>query len=376
MIKRILITIFGLLVVVGAIAGVKVLQIRELLAVGAQYAPPPETVTTAVTHGESWESLLTAVGSLEAVQGVTLAAELAGKVEEIRFESGTGVRQGDVLLRQDVSSEQAQLPGAEAAVELARLNLNRMRSLRTEKIVSQAELDSAESAYRQALSAADNLRATMAKKTIRAPFAGRLGIRLVNLGQMLSEGQAIVSLQNLDPIFVNFLLPQQQLSLIRTGFAVRLASDALPGRELPGKITAINPEVDANTRNIRIQATIANPEGLLRPGMFANVAVALPERQQVLVIPATAVLYAPYSDSVFVVEEKPDEKTGKSGLTIRQQFVRLGEKRGDFVAVTSGLKGGETLVSTGAFKLRNGQAVVVDNTLAPRFQLAPQPENN
>ena len=376
MIKRILITIVGLLIIVGVIAGIKVLQIRKMIDAGAQFAPPPETVTTAVVRSESWESLLTAVGSLEAAQGVMVAAELPGKVKEIRFEAGTKVRQGELLLRQDLSTEQAQLPGAEATVELARLNLNRMRELLAQKIISLAELDSAEANHQQALAAANNIRATLAKKTIRAPFTGRLGIRQINLGQILQEGDAIVSLQALDPIYVNFLLPQQQLGQVRVGLPIRLTTDALPGQELRGTITAINPEVDAATRNIRIQATVANPEEKLRPGMYASVAVELPEQLQGLVIPATAVLYAPYSDSVFVVEEKTDKKTGKNSLAIRQQFIRLGAKQGDFVAVTTGLKEGETLVSTGVFKLRNGQAVVIDNTLAPEFQLAPKPENN
>ncbi|WP_432823907.1 efflux RND transporter periplasmic adaptor subunit [Trichloromonas sp.] len=376
MVKRILLTIVGLLIIIGVIAGIKVLQIRKMIDAGAQFAPPPETVTTAVVRSETWESLLTAVGSLEAVQGVTLAAELPGKVTEIRFEAGSKVRKGDVLLRQDVSSEQAQLPGAEATVELARLNLNRMRELLAQKIISPAELDSAVANHQQALAAADNIRASMAKKTIRAPFSGRLGIRQVNLGQILREGDAIVSLQALDPIFVNFLLPQQQLGQLRVGMLVRLTTDALPGQELRGAITAISPEIDAATRNIRIQATVANADEQLRPGMFASVAVELPGQLQGLVIPATAVLYAPYSDSVFVVEEQADEKSGQKGLLLRQQFVRLGAKRGDFVAVTSGLGEGDTLVSTGVFKLRNGQSVVVDNTLAPEFQLAPKPENN
>jgi len=376
MIKRILIAILGLLIIVGAIAGIKVLQIRKMIEVGKSFTPPPVTITTTVVRHESWTRLLTAVGSVDSVQGVMVAAELAGKVVDIRFEAGKKVTKDEVLVRQDVTSEQAQLPGAEAAVELARLNLNRMRDLLAQKIVAQSEFDSAEAAYRQALAAADNIRASIAKKNIRAPFAGRLGIRQVNLGQMLAEGDTIVSLQSLNPIFVNFLLPQQQLDQIRVSLPIRLTTDALPGEEMTGTITAISPELDAATRNIRIQATVNNPQEKLRPGMYAKVAVVLPEPLEGLVIPATAVLYAPYSDSVFVVEEKTDEKSGKSHLVLRQQFIRLGEKRGDFVAVTKGLKEGETLASTGVFKLRNGQTAVVDNTLAPDFQLAPTPENN
>ena len=373
--KRIFLTILALLVLVGLIAGIKVLQIRRMIAQGAQSAPPPERVTTAEVKAQTWESLLTAVGSLEAVQGVTVAAELPGKVVQIAFEPGRQVRQGELLLQQDTSTEKAELPGAEAAVALAKSNLKRADQLLADKFISRSEHDASVAAYRQALAQADSIRAAIGKKTIRAPFAGHLGIRLVNLGQILKEGDGIVSLQSLNPIFVNFLLPQQQLSLIKPGLPVRVSTDALPGEALQGKITALNPEVDPATRNIRIQATLANPREHLRPGMFANVAVILPEREKVLAIPATAVLYAPYSDSVFVVEEKKDEKSGKTGKILRQQFVRLGEKHGDFIAVVSGLKAGETVVSTGAFKLRNGQAVVVDNTLAPEFKLQPQPEN-
>jgi membrane fusion protein (multidrug efflux system) len=374
MTKRVILTIVGLIVLIGVIAGIKVLQISKMIEQGTQYVPPPETVTSAEVQSESWETLLTAVGSLEAVQGVTVAAELAGKVTRIAFEPGASVKKGDLLLQQDISSEQARLPGAEAAVALTKRNLERADSLLAEKVISQAEYDSALTNYRQAVAEAGDLRATIAKKTLRAPFAGRLGIRLINLGQMLEQGQAVVSLQSLDPIFVNFLLPQQHLAQLNPGLAVRLTTDALPGRVMQGRITTINPEVDAATRNIRVQATLANPAGELRPGMFASVAVVLPAEEKVLVIPATAVLYAPYSDSVFVIEERRDEASGETGLVLRQQFVRLGDKRGDFASVQSGLKEGERVVTTGVFKLRNGQPVVVDNTLSPEFKLEPEPE--
>jgi membrane fusion protein (multidrug efflux system) len=373
--KRIILTISGLLVLVAIIAGVKFLQIRKMMEQGANFVPPPETVTTAVVAMQTWEALLTAVGSLTAVQGVTVAAEQPGKVVRIAFEPGAAVPAGALLVELDTSTERAQLPGAEAQVALAKNNLERSERLLAERIISPAEHDAAVANYRQARAEAGSIRAEMGKKAVRAPFAGRLGIRLVNLGQMLKEGDPIVSLQSLDPIFVDFLLPQQQLGQLRLGLPVRVTTDALPGEIVEGRITAINPEVDAATRNIRVQATAANPQERLRPGMFVNVAVVLPAPTPVFAIPATAVLYAPYSDSVFVVEAKKDEKTGESGKVIRQQVVRLGEKRGDFIAVTEGLKEGETVVSTGVFKLRNGQAVVVDNKLAPEFKLAPVPEN-
>ena len=370
--KRIMFTVIGLLVLVGILAGIKALQIGAMVDQGKRFVPPPETVSTVLVTAESWESALTAVGTLTAVQGVTLAAELAGKVAAIAFEPGSRVQKGALLLRQDTSAEEAQLPGAVAQLNLTRANLKRADQLLEGGIISRADFDTAVANADQARAQVDNIRASIAKKTIRAPFSGRLGIRLVNLGQMLREGDPIVSLQALDPIFVDFSLPQQNLSQVRPGLPVRVTGDALPDETLQGRITAINPQVDADTRNVRVQATISNRNERLRPGMFVNVAVGLPVPQRVLVIPATAVLYAPYSDSVFVVEEGKDKK----GKVLRQQFVRLGTKRGDFVAVTGGVKAGEAVVSSGVFKLRNGQAVVVDNRLNPEFQKAPRPENN
>jgi len=376
MTKRMIIIIIGLILVVGGLGGIKGLQINRMIAQARQFAPPPETVTTAVARTESWESLLTAVGSLEAVRGVMVTAELTGKVVDIEFEPGTMVSAGDLLAKQDTSTEEAQLRAAEATAALAKSNYDRMKELLGRKIISQSEYDNTEAQYKQAMAQCDNIRTVIAKKNVRAPFAGRLGIRLINLGQVLNEGQAIVSLQALDPIFVNFLLPQQELAKLQPGLTVRVTTDALPGQTIEGKITALNPQVDASTRNIRIQATVANGQERLRPGMYVNVAVVLPARDKVLAIPATAVLYAPYSDSVFVVEEKKSERGGQPITAVRQQFAQLGEKRGDFVSVVSGLKEGETVVSSGVFKLRNGQDVVVDDRLSPVFNLTPKPENN
>ncbi len=373
MTRRVLVAIVGLIVLIGILGGVKGLQFARMNEQNKNFTPPPEPVTTAAVKADSWETTLTSVGSVDAVQGVTVAAELPGKVVRIAFEPGTRVQTGDVLVQQDTSSEEAQLPGAESAVVLAKINLDRARKLLAQKMISQSDQDAAVATYRQAVAARANLRATIAKKTVRAPFSGRLGIRLVNLGQMLREGDSIVSLQSLDPVFVNFLLPQQQLTQVQPGFTVRVKADGLPGDAMAGTVTVINPEVDAATRNVRLQATLPNPQERLRPGMFVNVALVLPARKTVLAVPATAVLYAPYSDSVFVVEEKPGEEEAQ---VLRQQFVRLDETRGDFVSIVAGLKEGETVVSTGVFKLRNGQAVIVNNALAPEFKLAPKPENN
>jgi membrane fusion protein (multidrug efflux system) len=371
--KPVILTMVGLIIIVGLLVGIKGLQISTMIAQGKQMVPPPEVVTAAQVRTQSWESLLTAVGSLDAVQGVTVTAEVTGKVVRIAFEPGSKVAAGDLLVQQDISVETAQLRAAEATATLARINFERNKKLLPENVVSQSDFDNTQAQLTQALAQVDNIRAMIAKKTIRAPFSGRLGIRQINLGQVINDGQAIVTLQALDPIYANFLVPQQQLSQISKGLEVRVTSDALPDQVVTGRITAINPEVDAATRNIRIQATIANPDERLRPGMYATIAVVLPQKKDVLAIPATSVLYAPYSDSVFIIQENQG-KDGKSTTTsIRQQFVRLGEKRGDFIAVTSGLKGDETVVSTGVFKLRNGQTVAVDNKLAPEFQLAPRP---
>ena len=376
MTKRIIFTILGVLVIIGILSGIKGLQIQRMIAIGSQSTPPPETVTTAVVRSESWEALITSVGSLEAVQGVMLTAELPGKIVRIAFEPGTKVQAGDLLLQQDTSSEEAQLRAAEATVRLAKLELERSSKLLGKKAVAQAKYDSDDAQYKQAVAQIDGIRASIRKKTIRAPFGGSLGIRLVNLGQNLNEGEPIVSLQTIDPIFVNFSLPQQQLAQVKPGLKVRVTADAFPGQAIEGEITAISPEVDAATRNIRVQATVANSQERLRPGMFVNVAVVLPSREEVLAIPTTAVLYAPYGDTVFVVDAKKSDKGVEPISVVKQKIVQLGEKRGDFVASVSGLDKGETIVSTGVFKLRNGQAVVVDNTLAPAFKLAPEPEDS
>jgi membrane fusion protein (multidrug efflux system) len=374
--KRIIYTVVGLMVVIGVLAAIKALQIGKMIAHGEQSVPPPLPVNTAVAHSKSWQSLLTSVGSLEAVQGVMVTAELAGKVVHIAFEPGTMVQAGALLVQQDISSEKAQLQGAEAELDLAKVNLKRLSKLLADGTIAQSQYDDAEAKFKEDAAQVDNIRAIIAKKTIRAPFAGRLGIRLIDLGQILKEGDEIVSLQSLDPIFVNFLLPQQELPQIQLGLTVQVTTDALPGQTIEGKVTAINPQVDSSTRSIKVQATVANSQERLRPGMFVKVALVLPVQNKVLAIPATAVLYAPYGDSVFVVEEKKSERDGQLGKIVRQRFVRLGEQRGDFVSVVSGLQEGETVVSTGAFKLRSGQTVVVDNTLAPEFKLTPNPEES
>ena len=368
-------TVVGIILVVGALVGTKLNQFSVMGAAGAAMVIPPETVTAATARDDSWETSITATGTITAVQGVTVSAEMAGKVVKITFESGSTVQAGDLLVQLDTSVEEAQLRAAEAASALANLNLARARTLRENNTNSQADLDGADAQAKQAEAQAENIRAVIAKKTIRAPFAGRLGLRLVNLGQILKEGDGIVSLQTLDPIYADFSLPQQRLAVLNAGVVVRVTSDAAPGTTFEGKINAVNPDVDVVTRNVRLQAILANAGEKLRPGMFATVTVVLPVRETVRVIPTSAVLYAPYGDSVFVIDEKKNEKTGQTEKVLRQQFVRLGTARGDFVAVVSGLEKGESIVTSGVFKLRPGETVVIDNKLAPDAQLAPKPND-
>ena len=371
---RVLIAVAGVLLVIGALGMVKGLQIGRMVAHGKAFIPPASTVTAAMVDRVEWETTMTAVGSLEAVQGVMVASELAGKVTQIAFEAGATVSAGQLLLQQDITEEKTRLRAAESRAILAQKDLTRAQTLFGQKVIPRAELDEQKARYDQAAAERDNIRAIIEKKTVRAPFSGRLGIRQVNLGEVLDTGQPIVSLQSLDPIFVNFQLPQRELGRLKPGLLVRARDDGSNATVIEGTITAVNPEVDPATRNIVVQATIDNPQERLRPGMYVSVSVVLPARRTVLTIPATAVVYAPYSDSVFVIENREDASGGGQQI-LRQQFVQLGEKRGDFVAVRSGLVQGQSIVSTGVFKLRNGQSVVVDNALAPAFDLTPEPKN-
>jgi len=277
----------------------------------------------------------------------------------VKFQNGAIAKKGDVLVKLVASQEEADL-------ELARNDMARARDLAARKVISKAEIDAAESKFKQK-------EGVVAKKEVRAPFDGQLGIRQVNVGQMIKEGQQVVALTALDPLYVDFALPQQDLAKLSNDLEVRVLSDAIPGREFKGKLTAINSMVDSVTRNVTLQATLENPDHALHPGMFGKIEVVLPEKHKTLVVPGSAISYAPFGDSVFVIEKQKDPKTGKESQTIRQQFVRIGEARGDFVSITDGLKGGETLVSTGVFKLRNGMTVTINNELAPKPQLNPKP---
>ena len=360
-----------LIAIGGFVFGIKVLQIGKMMS--TPMVMPPTTVSSAVVKEEDWAPTLSAIGSVSAVQGAVVSTELGGVVAEINFQSGGVAKKGDVLMRLDSSAEEAQLHTAEADLELAKANLERERDLAARKVVSKQELDTAQSTFGQKQGAVDNMRAFITKKQIRAPFDGMLGIRQVNVGQMINSGQQVVQLTALDRVYVDFALPQQNLPQLAAGYEARVHADALPGREFKGKVTAINSMVDNVTRNISLQATFDNPDHELHPGMFVKVEVILPNKSKTLVIPGSAVSYAPYGNSVFVIDNKKDPKTGKESQSLRQAFVRIGEARGDFVAVTDGLKAGDVVVSTGVFKLRNGMPVVINNDLAPKPQLNPKP---
>jgi len=367
-----LFAIAALLGVVVILAGIKAAQIGTMIKAGKSFAMPPESVTSAKVVAEEWQGSSGAVGTLVAVRSVTLSSEVTGMVREINFDNGAFVRRGDPLVKLDVSTEQAQLAAARADADLARATLARAKSLRETKTNSPADLDAAEARFKQTNANVATLEATIAKKTIRAPFDGRIAIRQVELGQVLSPGTAISSLSSIHPIYAEFWMPQQVLSELNVGMQVRLRTDVFPKSSWEGALTTINPQVDVATRNVRVRATFPNQDGRLRPGMFGNVDVLAPDKRPVLVIPGTAVLYAPYGDSVFAIEEKKSD-SGSSGLIAHQKFVRLGERRGDLVAVLSGLQADESVVSSGAFKLRNGMSVVVRNDLAPGAEVAPKP---
>jgi membrane fusion protein (multidrug efflux system) len=365
-------TILGLLLVVLALAGVKAGQIGAMIAAGKTFKPPPESVTSALVRAETWQPSRPAIATLVAVHGTTLGAELSGTVREVAFDSGAAVKKGQLLVRLDTSNEEAQLQAATAEASLAKLNLERARSLSAAGATSQADLDGAEARMKQAAAAVAALQATIGKKVIRAPFDGRIAIRQIELGQVASPGTPIASIQSVDPIFADAWVPQQALADLKQGQAARLRTDTFPEASWEGTVSTVNPEVDPATRNVLVRATFPNPDGRLRPGMFANLELLAEARRPVLLIPATAVIYAPYGDSVYTIEKKAGED-GKEALTARQKFVRLGERRGDLVAVASGLAAGETVVSSGGFKLRNGAAVVVHDELAPQAEEAPKP---
>lgn len=372
--KRMFLMLLAVAVFVAVIGSVKLRELKSSGAQGASFQPPPEAVTTVVAGQEVWPVTIRAIGTVVASQGVTVSADLPGIVEKISFSSGRPVQAGEVLVQLDTSQERAQLAAAEAQRDLARLNLERLRELSEQGIISRSDYDRAAAETSEGEARVGEVRATIERKIIRAPFAGLLGIRKVNLGQYLAGGDPVVPLQSLRPVFVSFSVPQQVVGRLRSGTPVKVAAEGQDAFE-PGSITAVDSIVDEATRNVEVQATFANREGRLRPGMFVEVQVDQSQSVTVIPLPASAISYAPYGDSVYIVEDMkgPD---GKSFRGVRQQFVTLGSARGDQVAVASGVKPGEEVVSSGAFKLRNGAAVQVNNSVRPSNSPKPRPEDS
>lgn len=377
MTKRMLTMLIITGVVFGLIFGIKGLFNYMMNKAIAEAPPPTVAVSTTEVMADSWAQSIGTVGSIRAVNGVEIATEFEGTVSAIHFRSGQSVEQGDLLLELDAAADRAQLKALRAAARLAEQEYERFLSLFRQGSISRSELDRKESERDQAQATADAQAELVAKKTLRAPFSGELGIRQVDMGQFLPPGTPVVSLFQMDPIFVNFSLPEQQLPLITEGLAVQVRLASQPGQVFAGEITAIEPGIDTATRNFNVQATLANPDGKLRPGNFARIRIQLPNTEDVLVVPRTAISYAPYGNSVYVIETASDEAgEGEPALVARKRLVTLGNERGDLVAVTEGLQAGERVATTGLLKLRNGAPVKEENDVAPPQSPNPTPDNS
>src|SRR3984893_9452524 len=375
MLKRMFFMLAVVIIIIAGLGFVKYRQIQTAIAQGSSFAPPPDAVTTVVAKSETCPSTLNVIGTTAAIQGVTVSADLPGAVDKIHFESGQAGHAGDILVELDTRQERAQLAAAESDRDLAHINSDRDQQLVKEGVVARNQYDNSSAQQKSTEAKVGEIRATIDRKTIKAPFSGILGIRQINLGQYLAAGQSIVSLQALNPIYVNFGVPQQQSSLVQAGRTLRLTSDDVPGVEFAGRVTAIDSVVSEATRNIQVQATLANPGGKLRPGMFVQVELKLGASRNVISLPDAAINYAPYGDSVFVVADLKDPK-GKTYRGVRQQFVKVEGSRGDQVAVISGINPGDEVVTSGVFKLRNGAAVQVNNKVQPGNNPAPKPEDS
>jgi membrane fusion protein (multidrug efflux system) len=366
----VVVAIFAGLAVAGVLGLIKMKQFEKMAS--QSWAMPPESVTSLIAEEEEWVPAIKAVGSTAAVQGVTVSTDQPGIVTKINFESGQHVKQGDLLVQLDVTQEEAQLRSALAQQKLAGLNLQRQQNLIKSRVSAQSELDTAQAEYDQATARVYEAKSAVDKKTIRAPFTGVLGIRMVNLGQYLQSGAQVAPLQSLDPIYVNFWVPQQNLAQVEAGLPVKIRAEG-QADPFEGKINAVDSIVDEATRNIRVQATIPNPKGVLRAGMFVSTEVPLPQKERHVVVPNTSVQYAPYGDMVYVVEPAKDANSPK---TVRQQVVKIGESFGDKVTILEGVKAGEEVVTSGGFKLRQGSAVSINNQISPPNSSSPNPEDS
>lgn len=371
----VVLAIMGAILFLLGIGGWKAMQISQAIAMGKSFKMPPDAITSLKVSKETVAPVLETVGSLSSPQGVMLSADLPGTVTTISFESGSHATNGQLLVQLDTRQEEAQLRTAKAKLDLARQNLDRARDLSQKRVIAQSAYDETKSQYDAAVASADETQAMIDRKTIRAPFEGFIGIRQINAGQYVKSGDPIVQLESLDPIYVNFALPQQNLANLRVGQAVQLKADGIPDKVFKGSINAINSAVDATTRNIQIQATIPNPDHVLRSGMFAGVQVVLPTRESVVMVPATAVQFAPYGDSVFVIKTLKDPQ-GKEFLGVHEVVVTLGKTRGDQIEIVKGLNQGDEIATSGIFKLHEGGAVKVENSVQPGNNPAPKPTDS
>jgi membrane fusion protein, multidrug efflux system len=375
MAKRMILMLVAMAAVVGGLGFVKYRQVETAIAAGASFQMPPTAVTTVVARRETWPSTLSVIGTAAAIQGVTVSADLPGTIDKIHFESGQWVREGDILVELDTRQERAQLASLEAQRDLAKINYDRAQELVKAGVISRSDYDNATAQQKATEAQVGDIKAAIARKTIHAPFSGLLGIRQVSLGQYLAAGQAIVSLQSLSPIYVNFGVPQQDTPKVIPGHVLRVTNTDLPGIAFTGRITALDSVISEQTRNIQVQAIVTNKDNKLRPGMFVQVELPLGQARQVVPLPASAINYAPYGDSVYVVTEMKDAK-GNTYRGVRQQVVKIEGSRGDQVAVISGVNPGDEVVSSGVFRLRNGASVQVNNTVKPENNPAPKPEDS
>jgi membrane fusion protein, multidrug efflux system len=375
MAKRMILMLVVMALLLGGLGFAKFRQVEAAIAQGASFQLPPTAVTTVVAQRETWPSTLSLIGTAAAIQGVTVSADLPGTIDKIHFDSGQWVHEGDILVELDTRQERAQLANLEAQRDLARINYGRAQELVKAGVISRSDYDTAESQQKATEAQVGDIRAAIARKTIHAPFSGLLGIRQVSLGQYLAAGQAIVSLQSLSPIYVNFGVPQQDTPKVVPGHVLRVTNGDLPGMAFSGRITALDSVISEQTRNIQVQATVTNKENKLRPGMFVQVELPLGQPRQVVPLPASAINYAPYGDSVFIVVEMKDPK-GNTYRGVRQQVVKVEGTRGDQVAITSGINPGDEVVSSGVFRLRNNAPVQVNNTVRPGNSASPKPEDS
>jgi membrane fusion protein (multidrug efflux system) len=375
MARRMLLMLAVVAVVITALGFMKYRQVETAVHAASSFQPPPEAVTSIVAKQEHWPATMSVIGTMEAVQGVTVSADLPGSVAKINFESGQFVHKGDVLVELDTRQEVSQLAALEAQRDLAKLNYDRSQELSRQGVISRMDYDRASADHKQTEANVGEIRATIERKTIRAPFSGVLGIRKINLGQYLAAGAAIVPLQALNPIYVDFGVPQQEAGKVKVGSNLRVSSEDLAGHQFTGRVTALDSIVDQTTRNVQVQATLANLEGKLKPGMFVQVEFGVGASRDVVTLPASAINYAPYGDSVFVITEMKDPK-GQSYRGVKQQFVKVDGSRGDQVAIVSGVNAGDEVVTSGVFKLRNGAAVNVNNKVQPENNPAPKPSDS